>query len=51
MPEAYLGFLLINGLKLDEGDVKAMLNYTRGDITPSSIKSWLRKNETKLTIS
>ena len=51
LPDAYLGFLLINGLKLDEGDVKAMLNYTRGDIKPSSIKSWLRKNETKLTIS
>eukprot|EP00435_Cladocopium_sp_Y103_P050254 s2395_g15.t1 len=51
LPEAYLGFLLINGLKLEEHDVKSMLNYTRGDIKPSSIKSWLRKNETKLTIN
>ena len=51
LPDIYLGFLVINGLKLDEQEIKAMLNYTRGDIKPSSIKSWLRKNEAKLTIN
>ena len=28
-----------------------MLTFTQGDIKPSSIKSWLRKNESKLTVS
>ena len=28
-----------------------MLNFTKGDIKPKSIKAWLRKSEAKLTIS
>lgn len=51
LPEPYLGFLMINGLKLDDHDIKAMLNFTRGDIAPASIRAWLRKNEAKLTVS
>eukprot|EP00435_Cladocopium_sp_Y103_P035126 s1424_g9.t1 len=50
LPETYLGFLLVNGLRLDDNDIKAMLNFTRGDIKPTSIKAWLRKNEAKLTV-
>ena len=42
---------MINGLQLTESDTKALLNYTHGCIKPSSIKSWLRKNETKLSAS
>ena len=42
---------MINGLQLTESDTKALLNYTLGCIKPSSIKSWLRKNETKLSAS
>ena len=49
LPEEYEGFLMINGLQLTETETKAMLNYTHGCIKPSSIKSWLRKNETRLS--
>ena len=51
LPSTYLGFLLVNGLKLDDSEIKAMMNYTRGSIEPSSIKAWLRKNEARLTVS
>ena len=51
LPEVYIGFLLIHGLRLEENDIKAMLNFTRGDIKPKAIKAWLRKNEAKLTVS
>ena len=47
LPEIYLAFLLINGLKLDDSEIKVLLNYTKGDIKPIGIKAWLRKNETK----
>ena len=50
-PPEYEGFLMMNGLQLTESDTKALLNYTHGCIKPSSIKSWLRKNETKLSAS
>ena len=50
LPEPYLGFLLIHGLRLSEQDIKAMLSFTRGGIKPAEIQAWLRKNETKLTI-
>eukprot|EP00435_Cladocopium_sp_Y103_P054634 s153_g17.t2 len=49
LPEEYEGFLLINGLLLTDVETKALLNFTHGCIKPSSIKSWLRKNETKLS--
>ena len=49
LPEEYEGFLMINGLQLAEGEVKALLNYTHGCIKPTSIKDWLRKNETRLS--
>ena len=51
LPEVYIGFLLIHGLRLEETDNKAMLNFTRGEIKPKAIKAWLRKNEAKLTVS
>ena len=51
LPSTYLGFLLINGLKLEDSEIKAMMNYTRGSIEPTNIKAWLRKNEAKLTVS
>ena len=51
LPPEYEGFLMINGLQLTESDTKALLNYTHGCIKPNSIKSWLRKNETKLSAS
>ena len=48
LPEKYVGFLLINALCLADSDIKAMLNYTRGSISPADIKDWIRKHETKL---
>ena len=48
LPEAYEGFLLINGLQLTDTEVKAFLNYSRGDISPASIKDWLRTSESRL---
>ena len=50
LPEPYLGFLLIHGLRLSEQDIKSMLSFTRGGIKPAEIQAWLRKNEAKLTI-
>lgn len=49
LPEEYQGFLLINGLQLTENEARAMLNFTHGCIRPTSVKEWLRKNETKLS--
>lgn len=34
LPEPYLGFLMINGLKLDDQEIKAMLNFTRRRHSP-----------------
>ena len=48
LPELYVGFLLIQGLRLDETEI---MNFTQGDIKPKSIKAWLRKSEAKVTIS
>ena len=50
LPEEYEGFLMINGLQLTEMETKNMLNFTHGCIRPRSIKEWLRKNETKLSV-
>ena len=49
LPEEYEGFLLVNGLMLTENETKTLMNFTHGCIKPSSIKSWLRKNETTLS--
>ena len=49
LPEAYEGFLLINNLQLSDGETKALLNFTKGDITPPSVREWLRKSETRLS--
>ena len=51
LPEKYVGFLLINALNLGEGEIKSLLNYTRGSIVPSDIREWVRKHETKLQVS
>ena len=51
LPEPYLGFLLIHGLRLEDQEIRAMLNFTQGDIQPKSIKAWLRKHESKLTVN
>ena len=50
LPAPYLGFLLIHGLRLSDQDIKSMLSFTRGGITPPEIQAWLRKKEAKLTI-
>ena len=50
LPQVYLGFLLIHGLRLSEADIKAMLNYNRGVATSTTIREWLRKNESKMTL-
>ena len=41
--------MLVNGLMLTENETKTLMNFTHGCIKPSSIKSWLRKNETTLS--
>eukprot|EP00438_Fugacium_kawagutii_P017712 Skav207315 [mRNA] locus=scaffold2296:325139:333057:+ [translate_table: standard] len=51
LPDKYTGFLLINALNLQENEIKAMLNYTRGSIVPADIREWVRKHETKLQVS
>ena len=51
LPDKYVGFLMINALNLGETEIKALLNYTRGSITPPDIKEWVRKHETKLQVS
>eukprot|EP00435_Cladocopium_sp_Y103_P008347 s557_g2.t1 len=51
LPEPYLGFLLIHGLRLEDQEIRAMLTFTHGDIQPKSIKAWLRKHESKLTVN
>ena len=49
LPESYVGFLLINGLRLEEHEISSMLTVSHGVIQTKSIKAWLRKNESKLT--
>ena len=51
LPEKYVGFLLVNALQLSEGDINALLNYSRGSIMPADVKEWIRKNETKLQLA
>ena len=49
LPPAYEGFLMIHNLQLSETETKALLQFTRGDITPQSVREYLRKSETKLS--
>ena len=51
LPDQYVGFLLINALNLTEGDIKNLLNYTRGSILPTHVREWVRKHETKLQVA
>ena len=51
LPEKYVGFLLVNALQLSEGDIKALLNYSRGSISPVDVRDWIRKHETKLQLA
>ena len=51
LPDKYVGFLMVNALQLSEGDIKALLNYSRGSILPVDIREWVRKHETKLQVS
>ena len=51
LPAEYEGFLLINGLQLNEAETRALLNFTRWYTRSASIKDWLGKNETKLAAS
>ena len=48
LPDEYLGFLLINALQLTQGDIKLMMNYTQGKLTPRVVKEWTRVNESEL---
>ena len=41
--------MLINALLLTDMETKNLLNFTHGCIRTSSIKNWLRKNETRLS--
>ena len=50
LPDKYQGFLMINSLGLQDDDIKAMMNFTRGSIATKDVKTWLRKHETKLQI-
>ena len=51
LPGKYEGFLLINGLGLNDSEIKHCLNYTRGSIEPRDVRNWVRKHETKLQVS
>lgn len=51
LPEKSTKFLLINALNLTDGEIKAIINYTRGSISPKDVKEWVRKYETKLQVS
>ena len=44
----YVGFLLINSLNLNDGDIKSMLAFTQGSILVRDVKGWCRKHEMKL---
>ena len=50
LPSKYEGFLLINGLGLNESEIKHCLNYTRGSTEPKDVRGWIRKHETKLQV-
>ena len=51
LPAKYEGFLMINGLGLNDSEIKHCLNYTRGSIEPRDVRGWVRKHETKLQVS
>ena len=51
LPDKYIGFPMVNALQLNEGDIKALLNYPRGSILRVDIREWVRKHETKLQVS
>ena len=48
LPDRYLGFLLVNSLQLSEGEIKAMMSFTRGSLTVRDVKEFVRKHEIKL---
>ncbi|CAE7350468.1 RE1 [Symbiodinium sp. CCMP2456] len=48
LPAEYLGFLLINALQLSQGDIKLLMNYNQGKLTPKVVKEWTRVNEADL---
>ena len=50
LPADYLGFLLITALLLDDGHIKMLLNFTKGDISVKAVKNWLRVHETNLNL-
>ena len=51
LPDPFVGFLMINALQIPEADIKNLLNYTRGSISPKDVREWVRKHETKLQVS
>lgn len=51
LPDLYVGFLMVNALQLPEAEIKNLLNYTRGSISPKDVREWVRKHETKLQVS
>ncbi|CAE7736839.1 unnamed protein product [Symbiodinium sp. KB8] len=48
LPSLYRGFLMINALGLNDGEIKTLLTFTHGSIEPKDVTTWLRKHETKL---
>ncbi|CAE7453760.1 unnamed protein product [Symbiodinium sp. CCMP2592] len=48
LPAEYLGFLLINALQLSQSDIKLLMNYNQGKLTPKVVKEWTRVNEADL---
>ena len=48
LPPEYLGFLLINALQLNQTDIKLLMNYNQGKLTPKVVKEWTRVNESDL---
>lgn len=51
LPQEFLGFLMVNALQLDSERTKLLLNYTKGALSVTDVKEWLRIHETDLDVS
>eukprot|EP00434_Breviolum_minutum_P025504 symbB.v1.2.022535.t1/scaffold2006.1/size92704/3 len=51
LPQEFLGFLMVNALQLDSEKTKLLLNYTKGALSVTDVKEWLRIHETDLDVS
>ena len=41
---------MITALQLDDGHIKMLPNFTKGDISVKAVKNWLRVHETNLNL-